>query len=155
MASGVIGAIAGVIAYRRSNKIKSLDLRLELRKAVVELQASYSELDGLMDRSHRSRTNVSAARGRTGSGEMEEWNSDVETDRATVAQLSEAIPNEGEKFKTLNTEDLESKLVDIHKTQVEVNQIRDRYNAALLEDDRQRDHIREDARVHRPVTGSN
>ena len=154
MASGVIGAIAGVIAYRRSNKIKSLDLRLELRKAVVELQASYSELDGLMDRSHRSRTNVSAARGRTGFGETEEWNRDVETDRATVAQLSEAIPNDGEEFKTLNAEELESKLVDIHKTQGEVNQIRDKYHAALLEDDRQRDHIMEDARVRHPPRSS-
>lgn len=142
MASGVIGAIAGVIAYRRSNKIKSLDLRLELRKAVVELQASYSELYGLMDRSHRSRTNVNAAIGMFRSGAMKKWNSDVETDRATVAQLSEAIPNEGEEFKTLNAEELESKLVDIHKTQVEVNQIRDKYNAALQEDVRQSDHIR-------------
>jgi len=149
MASGIFGALAGIagaimgyIGYRKSKDIKSLDLRLELRKAVVELQASYSELDGLIDRSHRSRTIVAAARGRHGTGEMDEWNRNVEIDRATIAQLSDAIPNEGEEFKNLNTEELESKLVDIHKTQGEVNQIRDRYNAAMIEDDRQRDHLR-------------
>ena len=35
--TGIAGAIMGYIGYRRSNKLKSLDLRLELRKSISDV----------------------------------------------------------------------------------------------------------------------
>ena len=70
MATGIIGAITGVsgaimgyVSYRRSNRLKSLDLRLELRKAVNELQSNFSQIEKLIEYANQSRVAVFAARG--------------------------------------------------------------------------------------------
>jgi ribosomal protein L21E len=36
MVTGIVGAVIGIAAYLRSNKIKKLDLRLELRKGLFD-----------------------------------------------------------------------------------------------------------------------
>ncbi len=63
--TGIIGAIAGIagfvlgyISYRRSQQIKALDLRLELRKQVSDLRAMVEELPDLLPRSWESRIAV-------------------------------------------------------------------------------------------------
>ena len=60
--TGIIGAITGSaalvlawISYRRSQQIKALDLRLELRKQVSDVRAAVEELPDLLERSRASR----------------------------------------------------------------------------------------------------
>ena len=52
----------------------------------------------------------------------------------------------------MNAEDLEAKLVDVHRLQGEVTQLINKYNAAMKEDERQGDHLREDMRTQINVT---
>ena len=160
MVSGLIGAATGIaggiMAYKSSrevNKIKSLDLRLELRKAVTDITTSYTNLNGLIDSANKSRISMAAATGRFHSGMMELWNNELETDKTTIAQIGETIPTDEEDYKDLNTAELEAKLVDVHRLQGEVTQLADKYHAAMDEDKRQGDHIREDmrARLNRPT----
>ena len=93
MATGIAGAIMGYLGYRKANSLKSLDMRLELRKAVTDLTTSYTELNGLIDSANQSRINMAAATGRFRSGMMQLWNSELETDKAAIVQLGEIITN--------------------------------------------------------------
>jgi hypothetical protein len=68
MVTGLIGATMGFIAYRRSNQIKALDLRIQLRKDLTSGHESIATLRDLTNRADRSRRHIQAARGLTGSG---------------------------------------------------------------------------------------
>lgn len=46
--TGIAGATMGYISYRRTGKMKTLDLRLELRKAVNDLRSSVESLPSLL-----------------------------------------------------------------------------------------------------------
>src|SRR6266850_1567817 len=61
--TGIVGSILGYLGYRQSRQIKSLDLRLELRKSVSDLRATVEELPGLLQRARESRAAINAARG--------------------------------------------------------------------------------------------
>ena len=66
--TGIIGAITGPaalvlawISYRRSQQVKALDLRVELRKQASDVRAAVSELPDLLEQSRASRIAVLAA----------------------------------------------------------------------------------------------
>jgi hypothetical protein len=68
--TGIIGAITGAaalvlawISYRRSQQVKALDLRLELRKQASDVRAAVSELPDLLEKSRASRIAVLGAMG--------------------------------------------------------------------------------------------
>jgi len=77
--TGVAGAIMGYLGYRRSDKLKVLDLRLELRKAVSDARVALEQLRELIHTANRSRVNNFAARGLSQSGTMIKWNAEVKT----------------------------------------------------------------------------
>jgi hypothetical protein len=143
--TGVAGAIMGYISYRRSASLKSLDLRLELRKAGNSVQEGLSQLEKLIEYANDSRKAVAAARGRFGSGMMVKWKQGVEVDKNVVKQLSQNAPSADENYDDLSPRELESKLVRIHRLQVQLDGLREKYDAAVRADDEERKHIREDA----------
>jgi hypothetical protein len=149
--TGIAGAIMGYISYRKSNQLKSLDLRLELKKSITVLHSSHSRLIELIEHANRSRIAVSAATSRSGSGIMDKWKNNIESDKTRIAELSEKIPEQNNSYENLDTEELESKLIEVHAIQTEINQLNEKYNASITEDDNQRNHLREDIR-HRHVT---
>ena len=71
--TGIAGFVLGVIGYRRSNQIKALDLRLELRKRRADLQLMLDDLAPLLHRAQGSRGAVLAATGLARSGAHEVW----------------------------------------------------------------------------------
>ena len=99
MATGIIGAITGIsgaimgyVSYRRSNNLKSLDLRIELRKSVNVAQSSLQQLAKLIEYANRSRQAVASAMGRYQSGMMEKWKQEVEADNNAVKILFQNAP---------------------------------------------------------------
>jgi hypothetical protein len=60
MVTGVIGAVMGYISYRRSNEIKSLDLRLEYRKSINDCVSAISKAEKLLPYANKSRERVVA-----------------------------------------------------------------------------------------------
>jgi hypothetical protein len=66
--TGPAGSVLGWISYRRSQRVKALDLRLELRKQVSDLRAVVEALPDLLNQSRASRTAVNAAMGVLKSG---------------------------------------------------------------------------------------
>ena len=105
--TGIGGAVMGYIAYRKVNSLKSLDLRLELRRAVNDLHSIIGELPGIIDSANRSRQSVAAASGRFQSGWMEQWARDIETDKNRLEQLSREAPVSNDTFTALSHADLE------------------------------------------------
>jgi hypothetical protein len=143
--TGVAGAIMGYLGYRRSTSLKSLDLRLELRKAANNVQAGLSRLERLIEHANHSRKAVAAAKGTFGSGMMVKWKQDVEMDKNLARELSKNAPPADRNYDDLTPKELESKLVELHKLQVQIDELTQKYDAAVRADDEDRKHIREAA----------
>jgi hypothetical protein len=149
--TGISGAIMGYVSYRRSNNLKSLDLRIELRKSVNVAQSSLQQLAKLIECANRSRQAVASAMGRYQSGMMENWKQEVEADNNAVKTLLQNAPAPDTSYDDLTPKELESTLVEVHRLQVQIDELSKKYDAAVRADDEDRKHIREDARArHAP-----
>ncbi len=131
MATGIAGAVMGFLAYRRSTQIKALDLRLELRKADDDLIATFENLDKLLSYANKSRERVAAATGGLDSGAMVLWKQELVADTKKLDELK------------AKHEDLESKLVDVHRMQGAADALLGKYKSALASDDERRKELRE------------
>jgi len=118
MVTGIAGAIMGCVSYRRSNSIKSLDLRLELRKAINEVEIRIPQIEKLIKDANKLRKKVASKTRGLYSGMMVKWEEEVEADKNKLAQLSESVPKSEENYDKLNLQELESKLIEVHKHQV-------------------------------------
>ncbi|HET7650390.1 MAG TPA: hypothetical protein VFL15_06795 [Gammaproteobacteria bacterium] len=148
--TGVAGAIMGFVSYRTSNNLKSLDLRLDLRKAINNLQSTLSQLDQQIEDAIRSREAVAAATGRFHSGAMQKWKQDTEIDKTTIKRLLQSAPATTNNYDDLTPKDLESTLVEVHRLQVQVDGLSKKYYLAVQSDDEERKHLREDVRTRLP-----
>ncbi len=158
MATGIIGAITGIsgaimgyVSYRRSNNLKSLDLRIELRKAINVAHLNLRQLEKLIEYAYKSRERVAAATGKFKSGMMEKWQQEVEADKSAVKQLFQNVPAADNSYDNLTPKALESTLVEVHRFQIHIDELSKKYDAALRTDDEERKYIREDVRArHAP-----
>jgi len=145
--TGIVGSILGYLGYRQSRQIKSLDLRLELRKSVSDLRATVEELPGLLQRARESRAAINAARGILNTGAFEAWKETWEADITAARGLGAELPDSTDTFHRTGQSHLEAKLVAMHALAKRAGKLRDKYLEELSEDDRQRDHLREDMRI--------
>jgi hypothetical protein len=82
----------GVIAYRRSGALKTIDLRLGLRRLEIDLQRLIDGLPGQLQRAKHSRDAVNAAMGIYQSGARQVWQEQWELDVALIASFPELLP---------------------------------------------------------------
>ena len=145
--TGVAALIVSYVSYRKISTLKSLDLRLELRKAINHFDESVNNLWDVIDRAELSRTALAAAPGTYLSGMMEKWKTEVEADRKSLSQLKATAPKPAQHFAALKAPELESKLVELHKFQFRVDNFKEKYEAGLRSDDERREQIHEDRRA--------
>ncbi|MCO2636803.1 hypothetical protein FA314_32500 [Pseudomonas aeruginosa] len=145
-ATGVVGMVAGIYSLIRTHKIKSLDLRLELRTIVADVHVALATARGLLTLGDRSRQRVLAARGLGGSGAMVAWRQAVEGDQAELDRLAAAARSEDANFTALSHERLEAEVVAARKARARLAELIEKYRAAYAEDDEMRREIRQDAR---------
>lgn len=150
-ATGIAGAVMGWIAFRRSNQMKSLDLRLELRKAINEVERAVVEANELLPTANKSRERVSAARGLHGSGAMKLWEEQFRNDHAALLELAARKPN-ATALEDLKPEELEAQLAEVHKLQLSLSAIVNKYKSTIAEDDQHRAELRQ-AMLNRPGPG--
>ncbi|WP_028214500.1 hypothetical protein [Paraburkholderia mimosarum] len=141
MATGIFGAVTGFLGYRRANQIKSLDLRLELRKVLSDAHDSLSSLPTLIEEANGSRHAVLAAKGLGGSGNKIVWDEAVAADRAQIDRIAPSLPSEGADFSTLSSEHLEAEIVAAHKIKTSLSGMVAKYRAALAADSEDRKQI--------------
>ncbi len=147
MVSGIAGAVLSIISYRKSSSIKNLDLRLELRKEINNTHTNLAHLTGLLPHANNSRRAVAAATGNFHSGNMQRWNNELEIDNEQLTSIAEKAPDLEASYDSLNTKELESKLIEVHSLQSEINTLVNKYQSAIDSDDSERNHIREDIRA--------
>jgi hypothetical protein len=90
--TGTAGAVLGYKGYRRSQEMKALDLRLELRKAEVDYRRSVGELPELLRQARQSRQAVLAGLGTLHTGAFKAWVEQWEKDNATAKAMGETLP---------------------------------------------------------------
>lgn len=144
--TGIAGAVMGYISYRRTNEMKTLDLRLELMKMLVQLFHQVDSVGELIDRAERSRNAVAAAIGMRKSGAMERWLRQLNADRESLSTLNAAFDELNVDHSSATATDLETKIVEAHALKTTLDAIHQKYSAALADDDAQRAHIRESSR---------
>ena len=145
--TGIAGLVLGYISYRRSQQIKALDLRLELRKQVSDVRATVEALPDLLQRSRGSRVAVLSATGLLRTGAFENWKAACENDIASARAMARELPSADNNYQDSTHGDLEGKLVEVHALGSKAIRLRDKYLGELAADDKEREHIRADARL--------
>lgn len=143
--SGVSGVVVSVISYRRVKAIKTLDLRLELNRERNETQTAFTRLVDLKAQAIESRKAVAAATGRVHGGAMKQWQQQWEQDQERIEQLRGQIPTEDVDYQGMSTQDLEARLVELHRVKLHVTDLINKYEADLASDDADR------ARLHQEM----
>jgi len=144
MVTGIAGAIMGYVGYRKSNQIKALDLRIELKRAEADIIFSFKKLREQMDEGNKSRMRVLSAIGKFDSGMMEKWKDAFELDEIEINELANRLPDEYTNYDNLVPKELEAKLIESHKIQRNIQKLSKKYSEAMAWDDEQRKHLRED-----------
>jgi uncharacterized coiled-coil DUF342 family protein len=153
MLSGIIGVGVALFSNWKVNKIKSLDLRLELKKLVLNINSNLVQLDELMDLANSSRTNMSAARGRTTSGEMVKWKDEYQKALSIKDTLLQNAPDPSNKYTNLSPHKLENKLIELFDYAGKVNTLCDKYKQEIQKDEEDRKQLKEDFRVSSQLKG--
>ena len=109
--SGCLGTVLGWRGYRRAGKMKTLDLRLELRNDDVDLKSLVLGLPELLDRAKVSRESVLAASGRAQSGAMQFCRDELRKDGELQQRLAQALPADDPDYRGCSPEALEQELV--------------------------------------------
>lgn len=127
----------------RTHSVKSLDLRVELRKSHNEAREKHRVLQKLMEDSDQSRRRVSSAVGR--SGAAVQWHKSVEKDKAQLEQLLRQLPDEQSISSSMHKV-LEEKLDECHMVNLQFDSMLSKYRDALSADDKVRERIHADNR---------
>lgn len=138
----IVALILSGMGYRRTGKVTEMERRLELRKAVIKAELDLSALEELLPRANKSRRHVAAALGTFRSGAMKIWQEQVTKDEETLKSLLASVPETGSDFVELDLKGLEAQLAGLHKLQLQIDQLTNKYKAAYAEDDSERDRIR-------------
>ncbi len=145
--TGIAGATMGYISYRRAGRMKALDLRLELRKAVNDLRSTVESLPSILGPAKGSHISVLNARGILHSSMADQWNAECEKDLAAAKLLESEVPDPTSSFEELTHSELEAKLVAVHAAQSKATGLSEKYRASLASDDKDRDNIQADQRA--------
>lgn len=147
--TGVVGAVTGIIAlivsiknYVRVSAMKALDLRLELQKSFSNLDVMLSGVEGYLDFVHQSHMRVLAATGHNQSGEMKIFEADFSNDKTRIRRLLGSQPLREASYERHTPDDLEKLLVSVHAFQVQVADLRSKYQHIFEADEDRRKEIR-------------
>ena len=149
MASGVIGVVIASISLYKTSKIKSLDLRLELKRIVLDMSFLHEELKAILARALRSRQQTSAALGRFKSGEMQQWALEHANDTETWEKLGEKLPDKETSYNNLSKDKLEKKLIETHELKIKLESLKEKYTSSMAKDEEDSQFLRDQA--HRNI----
>ena len=145
--SGIAGAWIAYVSYRKTEQLKSIDLRGELGKLLVDLQQDIESLPAQIENADRSRERVTSAVGGRSSGAMQKWKAEVEADRLKIPGLNEALSVLRNAPPSRSLTSIQSSIVEAYRLQSSVRELQERYRSALAKDDQLRAQLHEDQRA--------
>ncbi|MEE1676259.1 hypothetical protein SNR37_001591 [Agarivorans aestuarii] len=146
--AGVIGSIAGVIgvcialkSHRKVEKIKSLDLRIELKRSINEVRSILDDSEKLLPRANKSRLRVLSATGLIRSGQRDKWDADYAGDLNKLKHFAIRFSRAEEQLSLESYDALEQKLDVVDQLKYEVLALKATYKEAILSDDNERERL--------------
>jgi hypothetical protein len=140
-ASGLLGTILGWRGYRLAKTMKTLDLRLELRKADAEIRSRVRAMPELLNRAKRSREAILAASGLAQSGAMQFCRDELRNSSEQQQRLEQDLPADKIDYRGFPPEAIEQELVRRHAALEEANKIISKYEGWLADDAQDRAHV--------------
>ena len=150
MLTGIAGMAIAIATYRRVSQMKTLELRLELKRAENEARTVLGQLPALIGQAQASRTSVLVAAGGFGSSAQVAWHQGFEKDRADVDVLAKELPAPGDDYRSLAAGELESRLVAIDALRTRAARIRDKCYGTIAEDEKSREQLQPTQWIKRP-----
>ena len=139
--TGITGAVMGYLSYRRSSQLKSVDVRLELRRQATDVRLLLTDLPPLMQRAKTSHLAVASATGMHSSGATERWLQALEADLLLSRDLRAALPAESKVYTTLTLQELEEQLLQIHSLRSNATRLVEKYKGSLVSDEDSREKL--------------
>jgi hypothetical protein len=143
--TGVAGSIMGFLGYRRSNQIKSFDLRVALQKDLTEARESVNVLQKLIGSAEGSRRSTLAARGLGRSGAMDVWVKAIASDREEAERIAASIPSASADYSSMPESQLEDAIISAHRAKIALSVLIEKYRGELAADDDARRQIGQQA----------
>ncbi|ENE4761297.1 hypothetical protein ABNJ07_000017 [Vibrio parahaemolyticus] len=150
VALGLVGAITGcsgaLISYKNYKKVqqvKSLDLRIELRRTVNEVRALLVETESLLPRAYKSRLRVHSAKGMLCSGSTANWQAEHTKVLESLDTIKERFNRAENNLSSDSYDTLEHKLDAIDQLKRDLLPIVNKYQETLKEDDKARERIKD------------
>lgn len=134
MITGVAGMVLAYISYRKSSKVKVLDLRVELRKAITEATAQVLSLTTMLDEAKVSKENIMAAIGKYGSGGTRNWLQEHELDVEKIQTLSRNLPSVENDHRNKSERELENLLIEVHRIHTDLEHLQNKYTESMADD---------------------
>ena len=145
IASGVVGVIIASISLYKTSKIKSLDLRLELKRTALDISFLHGELKAILELALKSRQQTAAALGRFKSGGMHQFAEEHANDTKTWEKLGEKMPDRESSYSNLSKEKLERKLIETHELKISLESLKEKYTSSMAKDEEDSKFLREQA----------
>lgn len=145
--TGIGGVILGILAFRRTGQLKTLDLRLQLRRCELILMSDVAGIFEIMESAKKSHMSLGAAQGGYHSGAMQHWLAERDADLAIAKSLREQVVALGTASNTMSQGDLETRLNAVKDLQHKLAKFAGKYNDSLAEDNEGRVQLRADQRV--------
>ena len=150
MLTGIAGMVTALATYRRVSHMKTLELRLELKRVENETRTVLGQLPALIGQAQGSRTSVLVAAGGLGSSAQVAWHQGFERDRVDVDALVKALPAPGDDYRALGADELESRLAAIDALRTRAARIRDKCYGTIAEDEKSREQLQPTQWIKRP-----
>ena len=139
--SGCLGTALGWRGYRRVGQMKTLDLRLELRRTDTEIRNLVLALPELLNRAEQSRERILAASGSAESGAMQICRNELRDAGQRQQRIAQALPAADPDYRGYSPEALEQELVRRHAALGEAKEIASKYEGWLADDNQARAHL--------------
>ena len=134
MVTGAIGLVLGIANWRRLSSFKRLDLRLQLRTMLAELDELLAGLPALIDKANTSRVANASAAGRSQSGFMEKWAAEIVENRDQAKNLHEQVAVLEASVGQLSEGSLEQRIIEVRRLLIRANALRDKYQSSMTQD---------------------
>tara|TARA_Y100000588_G_C14151248_1_gene880642 strand:- start:88 stop:558 length:471 start_codon:yes stop_codon:yes gene_type:complete len=132
--AGIAGAWVSFVNQKKVQKIKSLDLRIALRRELNLVGSRLDEADILLPNAHKSRLRVLSMTGMLRSGKSVVIQKMLKEDTNSIKLIRENYYRTEKNINTDSYASLEEKLCAVDKIRIELDMIISRYRELLKED---------------------
>jgi hypothetical protein len=133
-----VSALIAALAYWRSGRVRTLDLRTTVRRQCAELQSGLETLAAAIPAAVDSRARITAMTGQTGA--LEHFRTEADSDRAAIEELSKRVDSLKRIRFLTGYRAVEKRAVIAYEIGTQVRQLRDKYKRAADTDNETRRH---------------